>query len=331
MATILLPKSAISDPKSEAQDNGRATLVVLWILLVVSGIFLGLRVYAKVWRGRYLWYDDHVLMASWALMLGNVCVVTKMVSIGYGKHIMFVDPTHIPDMVLLGQISLTFTVTALSWSKTSFAITLLRVTQLWTKKVVWGIIISMNLLFFWTALVHWIYCSPLAAAWNPSIKGKCWSYALVVNFDILANAYSAAMDFALSLLAWYAIKDLVMKTREKAAVIVSMSLGIFAGGVAIVKCTYLPTMLDMDVTYTGSFLAIWGEAELAATVIASSVPVLRALVAEKLSTDRSQTAGMSKNHRTSTHPTLHHEDLGASDVALQHMKPSGRSTPETLS
>ena len=65
MRNTLLPKSVTSDLKLQAEDNGKATLIVIWTLLVISGIFLGLRIYAKLWRGRHLWYDDHVLIMSW--------------------------------------------------------------------------------------------------------------------------------------------------------------------------------------------------------------------------------------------------------------------------
>lgn len=154
-------------------------------------------------------------------------------------------PRSHPRHDLFGNISLTLTVTALSWSKTSFAVTLLRVTTSWSKKLVWFIIASMTVLFFWTALVHWVYCSSIAKAWNPFLEGTCWDYALVVDFDIqgcgkiaahsLAGsslgltkypAYSAAMDFALSSLAWYTVKDLRMRTCERVGVIVFTSIGV---------------------------------------------------------------------------------------------------------
>ena len=81
-------------------------------------------------------------------LLANLIVLSKTVTIGYSKHPILVDVARIPDLSLLGNISLIFTVTALSWSKTSFAVTVLRVTSSWCKKLVWFIIILMNVLFF---------------------------------------------------------------------------------------------------------------------------------------------------------------------------------------
>jgi hypothetical protein len=120
-------------------------------------------------------------------MLANAIVLTHMTTLGYGKHNLFVPFENIPDLALWGNVTLTFVVTMLAWTKTSFAFTLLRFTNDWIKKIVWFIIISMNVLFFWCALVHWIYCKPLNKAWNPFLPGQCWEYKVVVNFDILAS------------------------------------------------------------------------------------------------------------------------------------------------
>jgi len=40
-------------------------MAATWLLTVFSAIFLGLRLYCKLSRGRRLWWDDHFLTASW--------------------------------------------------------------------------------------------------------------------------------------------------------------------------------------------------------------------------------------------------------------------------
>ena len=37
----------------------------IWVVTVVSGLFLGLRVYCKVTRHRSMWWDDWFLVLSW--------------------------------------------------------------------------------------------------------------------------------------------------------------------------------------------------------------------------------------------------------------------------
>lgn len=51
------------EPKDD--DLGPYLNRVIWPLASLSGIFLALRVYCKLWRRRLLWWDDYVLIASW--------------------------------------------------------------------------------------------------------------------------------------------------------------------------------------------------------------------------------------------------------------------------
>ncbi len=37
----------------------------IWSFTIAAGVFLGLRIYCKLSRGRSLWWDDHFLIASW--------------------------------------------------------------------------------------------------------------------------------------------------------------------------------------------------------------------------------------------------------------------------
>lgn len=46
-------------------DLGTRLNTVFWILTSLSFVFLALRLYCKFRRGRRLWWDDHLLIASW--------------------------------------------------------------------------------------------------------------------------------------------------------------------------------------------------------------------------------------------------------------------------
>lgn len=54
------------DPLPNGQsDLGPHLNRVVWLLSSFSGLFLGLRLYCKLWRRRQLWWDDYLLIASW--------------------------------------------------------------------------------------------------------------------------------------------------------------------------------------------------------------------------------------------------------------------------
>jgi hypothetical protein len=46
-------------------DFGPQINFTLWLLTALSAAFLSLRVYCKFLRHRGLWWDDHLLIASW--------------------------------------------------------------------------------------------------------------------------------------------------------------------------------------------------------------------------------------------------------------------------
>ena len=52
-------------PPKEVANYAPLLLWSIWILTVVSAIFLALRVYAKLMRRRSLWWDDYFLILSW--------------------------------------------------------------------------------------------------------------------------------------------------------------------------------------------------------------------------------------------------------------------------
>jgi hypothetical protein len=48
-----------------ADDRGPRLVASCWSLTAAAAIFLAMRVYCKIWRGRGLWWDDHLLIISW--------------------------------------------------------------------------------------------------------------------------------------------------------------------------------------------------------------------------------------------------------------------------
>ena len=69
----------------------------------------------------------------------------------------------------------------------SFALTLLRLTDGWTKWAVWFIIVSMNLAMGISALLPFVACTPIQRSWNPFItEGHCFDPKIIVDYDIFS-------------------------------------------------------------------------------------------------------------------------------------------------
>ena len=84
--------------------------------------------------------------------------------------------------------SLTFV--AAIWSKTSFALTLLRLTEGWVKWAIWFIIVSMNVFMGLSAMFNWIQCTPIDKMWYPDKDGACWDPEIVPNYNLFSGGTS---------------------------------------------------------------------------------------------------------------------------------------------
>ncbi|KAI1761235.1 hypothetical protein GGR53DRAFT_522519 [Hypoxylon sp. FL1150] len=265
----------------DVPDKGPNILAALWTCCPLACMFLSLRLYCKIKRHVALQCDDYLLIVSWVTQLACSVLVSINVAAGFGKHTADVIAEHGPKSIV--PITLRETIVgflmmlATVWSKTSFAVMLLRVTPGRTKIVLWTIIVTMNVFMTVSALSIFLQCSPISKSWNEHLPGTCWpTFNLVAN--MFSSAYSALMDFVLALLPWPLIWHLKMKVKEKIGVAVAMSMGVCAGGTAIVKCYYLQRPHGMDFFYEGGNLVIWGSAEVATTIMAASIPMLRVFV-----------------------------------------------------
>lgn len=107
---------------------------------------------------------------------------------GFGRHSWDLSPTfNISKFLLAIEVRATFTLIAIAYTKTAFAITLLRLTEGWTKRFIWFVIISVNIALGLSALLGWVQCSPIAKAWTPSMSGKCFSENVLVDYAIFGS------------------------------------------------------------------------------------------------------------------------------------------------
>lgn len=135
-------------------------------------------------------------------------------------------------------------------SKTSFCVTLLRLTIVpWQRHILWFIIVTINLAFWAGAVMTLVQCDPPEKLWNLALEGTCWDNRIViyfcvfvgglhsltdVSYNILTSVvYSALMDFLLALCPWLIIHKLQMRKREKINIIAAMSLGCLYGSLLL--------------------------------------------------------------------------------------------------
>ncbi|PSR90350.1 hypothetical protein BD289DRAFT_354458, partial [Coniella lustricola] len=261
---------------------GPEVIAVVWTLAMVAACFLAARIYSKRRGHKGLWWDDMLLMASWVMLALFAGAITYCVQVGVGSHVNSSNVKQTP-VQLCTIIATVFSVLGAAWSKTSFALTLLRITRASNSRIlywgIWVVAVSLNAVLSFNALVWFVYCSPSAGAWNAKIHAQCWSRLVVVDYTRFAAAYSGAMDFVLAVVPWAVILRLrSIPLREKMGVAMGMSLGVFAGCTATMRAITVGALYSGDYTYDEGQLFIWTGAEIAMTIVATSIPILRTLV-----------------------------------------------------
>ncbi|KAF3763980.1 hypothetical protein M406DRAFT_240457, partial [Cryphonectria parasitica EP155] len=258
---------------------GPMILAVCWAMTAGAAVFLGARVFVKLTTHKRLWWDDWLLVASFLMLVAFSTTTSYGVKAGIGRHHATTGKTsQTNELQLVVVVATVFSVLGASWSKTSFAITLLRITTGTIHYIVWFIIVSMNLVLTFNAILQFLWCQPASVAWNSGHGGTCWSQNVIVYYSITAAAYSAGMDILLAAVPWAVIMRLKMHTKEKLGVAVCMSLGVIAAITSIFRAYHIPALYSNDYSWDESTLFVWTAAEMATTIIATSIPVLRVLL-----------------------------------------------------
>ncbi|KAK1749435.1 hypothetical protein QBC47DRAFT_418920 [Echria macrotheca] len=258
---------------------------VIWTLTAISAAFLALRLYCRAVIIKGLWWDDWLLIAAWVAILATCIVISITVSMGFGRHSWDIPFQDLPDIFKVYSAAATLCICASVWSKTSFALTIVRLTDGWLRRLIWVVIVLVNVFMAFTALINFIHCSPLDKVWDltGAVPGTCWPIEVIINYDIFSAVFSGAVDIALALLPCKLIWNLQMQKGEKIGVAVAMGMGIFAGVTAFVKASNLGRMHSVDL-YDSIELNYWSNAESAVTIMAASIPVLRVLIRDMKST-----------------------------------------------
>lgn len=209
--------------------SGPEVLAVVWAMTFVPTCFLAVRLWVKHRSHKGLWWDDHMLLASWTMLVCFAAAATFCVHAGIGTHVGQLGGTDQESMQLGIIIATVFSVLGAAWSKTSFALTLLRITREGEHRYlywgIWAVVVTMNVVLVFNAIIQFIWCVPAAAAWSPLLHGKCWNRDVVIKYTQFGAAYSAAMDFALASVPWKVVMQLRMRLKEKLGVVICMSLG----------------------------------------------------------------------------------------------------------
>src|SRR5690348_16080880 len=142
---------------ADHSSRGGMLLSAQWALTSFAAAFLALRVYVKMSLKIGLWWDDWLLIAS-SLICAVTCILTTILvkEFGMGHHSYDIVILDTSRWILILDSRATTTLTALAWTKTAFAVSLLRLTMGKTRAFVWFLIVTLNIAMVFSAMVPWI-------------------------------------------------------------------------------------------------------------------------------------------------------------------------------
>jgi len=88
---------------------------------------------------------------------------------------------------MLSMAAVFASILAASWSKLSFALSLLRIPFGRVRVIVRIIIVTTNLVFGALGLMQWIQCWPVARSWDSKTPGKCWPSYIFQKYSAFAS------------------------------------------------------------------------------------------------------------------------------------------------
>jgi hypothetical protein len=96
---------------------------------------------------------------------------------------------------LQSNISGFASIIAVACSKTSFGLTLLRLTDGWMKWLIIGLLVLLNITQYLSAIFFWVSCNPPAKTWNPLLPGECWPISVTVNTGLFVGCRANLCPF----------------------------------------------------------------------------------------------------------------------------------------
>ncbi|KAI1774842.1 hypothetical protein F4818DRAFT_53368 [Hypoxylon cercidicola] len=250
--------------------------VGIWFMVGVSLFALTLRFYCRLSRQRSLWWDDYVLIAAWVMAAIGGGFISAFASPGSGISIAGSD-----RIMTYFNVCSVFCGLASAWSKSAFAVTLLRLETGRGRYFLWYALLTINASYLLYVITAWNKPCGVRGKDDLYIPGPCWSSTAKMAVPLSVVVYSAAMDFALVFFPWRIVWKTQMKKQEKIGVALAMSFGVLAGVIAIKRAVNMVGM-DPVASYTYFYgrciQCVYNLAEPCITIVAQTIPNLRVLV-----------------------------------------------------
>lgn len=288
------------------ENRGTLLLWLAWTLQILAIIVVFLRIWLRRKIRDGISWDDYFIVASLIDAIIGVGFMTKMVRAGAGKHIYCLALGRIPVAIQWSIYAQIVNNIGIGLVKISVCLCVLRVIDRvgkWLSRFLWVLIAFVTASHFVQVMLFLLQCRPMAAIWDTSIHGQCFSSHVTYLVGYVGFGLDAFTDLVCAGIPIFVIYRLQMNTRTKVALCCLMGLGVFIAGCAIAKAATLKGVFSKDYTWGITKPAVWTITEHLLGITIASLPALRPLfkwVFEVATTQRSASSGLSfrKMHRS---------------------------------
>ncbi|KAI0393158.1 hypothetical protein F5Y17DRAFT_459153 [Xylariaceae sp. FL0594] len=254
-----LPALPDLPPEYIAYDDGPRMAAVAVAMIVLSVVFVLLRLTSRRIQGLRLEVDDWIIIVGLAPVILLMITSIKLSQNGVGKHltvVLLTDPAELERSQIVSKFAYTASIAAIKLSILTLYLRLFPTR--FTKRVATGLAVTVSIWSLVVVLLALFQCTPIAKAWDTSIHGSCLN---LENYFTGVAVTHILLDVLTLCLPIREVKGLQLRPWTKVAV-----TGIFAaGGFVTIIVLLVPT-------------AIWTDIEIGVGVFCACVPTLRPLV-----------------------------------------------------
>jgi hypothetical protein len=257
-----------------ADDNLKPNLIATIVTcIVLPFIAVVLRLIGRRFLRAPLLADDWLIIFSLIPMLGMHISTAVAVSVGMGKHVIFVTSLPVFAKSII-SIEVFYAVTVIT---TKFSI-LAFYHRIFTSRslAILSILIAILVLMYNLALVLVVFlqCTPLRRLWTPTVSGTCISTSAAFTTLAIANVVTDVAILALPIKEVWALH---MTTTRKVQVVGIFALGGIVCVFGIIRTLVVGLASIRDASYTNAKGGIWSQAEISVGIICACLPTFRPL------------------------------------------------------
>ncbi|KAB5515217.1 major facilitator superfamily domain-containing protein [Coniochaeta sp. 2T2.1] len=277
-------------------DRGPAVFAVTTATLVIASVFVGGRMFSRIWIVRRVTPDDYIICVAWLIAFFLSLSINLGTTKGLGRHDVHISEHNRRGLRICEYVFSVLYNPALMATKSSILVFYLRLaknTQKILRMASWATLAVVNVAGVVLTFINIFQCSPVNAAWDPYVvANKC--IPLLTEF-VCSAPVNIVTDLAILALPIPVLTGMRLPRRQKIILVFTFSMGIFVTVVDVVRIYYLQQAITLapksstddtsalfgdtpEFSWNASLSLMWSAVEVNIGITIACVPTLKPLV-----------------------------------------------------